>query len=383
MGWKGWLVEGPVWAVGRLRAGAPDPARTPPREILVLRSNDFGDLLTTTPIFEALRRRYPAARLVAGIGGWARPVLENNPFVDEVVELDVPWNNKVVADQSWPAVVRFLTRSAQVTRLLGRGGFDVGIDVMGSHVGVLLLIRLGARFRVGVRGYRGGWSACQRHIMFSDRVHVARAALAQAELLGATDLPEARPQLFPTAAERDTARGIWATPGTAAASAAPLRILVGCGGGLADKRWPPEALGAALRLLAEALRAGGGAAEILLVGGPQDRDLAARVMAHGGPGLRSVCGESPLRITFALAEQADLVLTNASMLLHVAAAFHRPTVVVVGGMHVDAAAHDLLWGYPPPYASIGPEPGEAWPAPPAVVAAALRCLALAAPPAAT
>jgi len=45
----------------------------------------LADLLVSTPLFEALRTRFPAARIVAGIGDWNRPILQNNPYVTEVL----------------------------------------------------------------------------------------------------------------------------------------------------------------------------------------------------------------------------------------------------------------------------------------------------------
>jgi ADP-heptose:LPS heptosyltransferase len=64
---------------------------------------------------------------------------------------------------------------------------------------------------------------------------------------------------------------------------------------------------------------------------------------------------------FALAEEANAVLTNSSMLTHVAAAFRRPTVAVIGGSVTKPDVHDATWGYPPPYPSVSPEqyvPGQ-------------------------
>jgi ADP-heptose:LPS heptosyltransferase len=368
MGWKGSLIEGPLAVASRLLA--PWPARpAAPREILVLRPNDLGDLHTTTPAFAALRTRFPSSRIVAAVGSWACPVLANNPNIDEVVELDAPWNNKFVPDQSWRAVARFLSNSETVTMLRRRGGFDAGIDVLGSHVGSMLLMRLGVRFRVGVRGYRGGWSACQRYIHFSREVHVARAALDQTALLGATELPDATPQLFLSAGERLEAEQLWG-----ARQPRVARLIVGCGGGLEAKSWPVDQMAAALRRLSETRR--GSAAEgwnVLLVGGPADRERGRRIVELGGGHIRSMCGETSLRTTFALTAAADAVLTNASMLSHTAAAFRKPTLVVLGGIHRDREAYDRLWGYPMPYQSIGPvtsaERERGWPDVDSVVAA--------------
>ena len=112
MGWKNLLIEAPVWLMSRFYRPRFDPNRKTPREILVLRPNDFGELLTTTPLFEALRTRFPTTRLIAGVGSWGRPILENNPFVDEIVEIDAPWNNKLVEDRSHRNVMRFLLEVA-------------------------------------------------------------------------------------------------------------------------------------------------------------------------------------------------------------------------------------------------------------------------------
>lgn len=378
MGWKGALVEGPVWALGRLRPAAIDPRREAPREILVLRPSDFGDLLTTTPLFEALRTRFPSSRIIAGVGRWGRAVVEHNPHVDEVVEIDAPWNNKIVPDQTLADAMRYIWRSAQVEALRARGGIDVGIDVLGSHLGALLMMRAGVRYRIGVRGYRGGWSACQAHIEFSPRVHVGRAALAQGELLGASVLPEVRPQLYLRDSERDEAARIWRAG--AAPGREPLRLVVGCAAGLPEKSWAPDAMGAALREISQALAQRQETVDILIVGSANDRKRAEEVIAASGvkSGIRSVAGQTSLRTTFALAEQADIALTNSSMLLHVAAAFRCPTVAVIGGALQCAPEHDVVWGYPPPYRSVGASqsvPGafmQPWPTTDQVVSAVLQ-----------
>lgn len=375
MGWKGALVEGPLAIASRLIAPWPAlPAA--PREILILRANDLGDLHTTTPALAALRARFASSRIVAAVGSWARPVLVNNPNVDEIVDLDAPWNNKFVPDQSWGAVARFLSSSEQVAALRRRGGFDAGIDVLGSHVGSLLLMRLGVRFRVGVRGYRGGWSACQRYIRFSSQVHVARAALDQTALLGATEMPHAIPQLFLTKPERLEAERLWGVrrPGAA-------RLIVGCGGGLEGKCWPADQMAAGLKKLSAAPQGTQvGNVDVLLVGGAADRERGRQIveLSELSGGVRSLCGDTSLRTTFALSAAADAVLTNASMLAHTAAAFRKPTVVVLGGIHQDRGAYDRLWGYPPPYRSVAPataaERARGWPDVDSVVGAVIDSL---------
>lgn len=52
--------------------------------ILVLRRDNIGDLVCTTPVFRALREHYPEAYIVALVNSYTRPVLENNPDIDRV-----------------------------------------------------------------------------------------------------------------------------------------------------------------------------------------------------------------------------------------------------------------------------------------------------------
>jgi ADP-heptose:LPS heptosyltransferase len=381
MGWKNLLIEAPVWLISRFYRPRFDPNRKTPREILVLRPNDFGELLTTTPLFEALRKRFPTTRLIAGVGSWGRPILENNPFVDEIVEIDAPWNNKLVEDRSHRNVMRFLWKSPQVAALRARGGFDVGIDVLGSHMGAVLLMRAGVRYRIGVRGYRGGWSGCQDYIEFARR-QCGRAALGQAELLGAKTLPEARPQLFLTDDERLQAAQVW-NAGEAGGRRA-VRIVAGVGAGVSSKAWDARQVGDALTRIAEAMEKAGSACNTVIVGSDTDRLRAEEAMAAASPAtaIRSMAGEVSMRIMFALVENADVVLTNSSMLLHVAAAFQRPTVAVIGGSVTRPEVHDAIWGYPPPYRSVAPEryvPGEHalnWPSVERVVDAVIESLEL-------
>lgn len=240
MGWKGDLVDIPLGLYARLVTPRDRPLPPSP-SIFILRNNDIGDLLVTTPLFDALRRRFRASEIVAGVGGWNMETLRGSPHLTSVVEVNAPWNNKYVEDQGWPSVVRYLASSDELQRLRGR--FDVGIDVVGSHVGSALMLRLGIPYRLGVRGYRGGHTAVQQFVQFNPDEHVGRSALRFAELLGATDLPEVRPQIFLSDAERAAGVNRWGN--------ATRRIALGIGAGFPEKCWPASRWPSSLRFSSE------------------------------------------------------------------------------------------------------------------------------------
>jgi ADP-heptose:LPS heptosyltransferase len=343
------LLEG---AVRRAGARAPFLSAPPrePRSIFVLRNNDLGDLLVVTPLFEALRRRFPAASIAVGAGDWSRDVLRHNPWVSEVLPVNAPWFNKYTGGSGPAARWRYLRRSPEV-RALARRGFTVGIDVLGSAWGSLLLLRAGIPWRLGMRGYAGGDSALQAAVEFDPGEQVGRSALRFAELLGATVLPPVRPQIFLTREEAEEGERWWAARD---GGVRRPRLVLGPGAGLPVKRWPLERFAALLRALA---------AErpdllILVLAGPGEEDLV-RALVPLHPGAHAFAQPPDLRTNFALVAAADLVVCHSSLLLHVAAAFGRPTLALLGPSFPSAGQHQAQWGYPGLCRSLAlPTPAE-------------------------
>lgn len=54
--------------------------------ILVIRRDNIGDLVCTTPLISALKRRHPEGWLGAYVNSYNAPVLSNNPDVDEILD---------------------------------------------------------------------------------------------------------------------------------------------------------------------------------------------------------------------------------------------------------------------------------------------------------
>jgi heptosyltransferase-3 len=60
------------------------PAPEARMRILVIRRDNIGDLVCTTPLFAALRERYPQAHIGALVNSYNAAVLDGNPYVDAV-----------------------------------------------------------------------------------------------------------------------------------------------------------------------------------------------------------------------------------------------------------------------------------------------------------
>ncbi|HEY8900382.1 MAG TPA: glycosyltransferase family 9 protein [Chthoniobacterales bacterium] len=330
MSWKRNLVENLVRAVSLVSPSSPLPVS--PKRILVLRNNDIGDLLVISALFEALKRKFPEAKIIAAVGSWACPVIENNPFVDEVFRVTAPWHNKAISGQTDGKRFAYCFSSPEVAELRARK-CDVGIDVLGSPFGSFMMMRAGIPYRLGVRGYAGGWSGCHKWVESDGETYVGRGALKFVELLGASEaeLPSVKPQLYLSAAEVARGEELWGD------TTGKLRLVMGVGGGFPEKCWPPERFRELLELLEE-----DGGFVVKLVGGKVEVPMGES-LAKGLSGVETLCGKVSLRETFALTAAADRVVTNPSMLMHVAAAFSVPAVVSMGPFFPSVIEHNRLW----------------------------------------
>ena len=90
------------------------------------------------------------------------------------------------------------------------------------------------------------------------------------------------------------------------------------------KRWPPQYYAE----LAQYLRAQGYA--VWLIGSAKDSPIAETIVALGNEPCRNLCGVTDLVEAIALLSCADLVVSNDSGLMHIAAALNRDLLAIFG-----------------------------------------------------
>jgi heptosyltransferase-2 len=95
------------------------------------------------------------------------------------------------------------------------------------------------------------------------------------------------------------------------------------------KRWPETHFAAAAR----ALQAEGYA--VWLLGSAKDRAIAETIATESGPGTTVLAGRTSLEQVVDVLAAADLVVSNDSGLMHIAAALDRPQVALYGSSSPD------------------------------------------------
>lgn len=106
-------------------------------KILLVRLRSIGDVVFTTPVITALRRRYPDARLSYIVEPDAAPVVLGNPHLSDVIVL--PRRRGIARLRDDAAAVRRL-RAAR---------FDIAIDMHGGPRAAWLTRLSGAPMRIG------------------------------------------------------------------------------------------------------------------------------------------------------------------------------------------------------------------------------------------
>src|SRR5262249_2407127 len=250
---------------------------------------------------------------------WNAEILVGNPNVYGIVGVNAPWHNHFISPQSAMAALRYIFCSDEAKAIQSVRA-EIGIDVLGSGFGSLLMMRAGIPYRLGVRGYAGGDSAAQVVVDYRPDEHIGRQALRFAELIGCTNLPENRPQIYFKELPRRNGA-----------------IIIAPGVGLPEKGWPGDYYVELAGLLRDN--------RIIVIGSCNDGQLSERICADH-PDARNLSGKLTLRESFGIIGGAKLVICNSSMAMHAAAAFRRPTVALLGNWFESATQHHRQWGYP-------------------------------------
>lgn len=305
-----------------------------PKRVGLWRVGMIGDTLAALPALEAVRAAHPHAELVLftspgpDAAPGARELLDGSPAVDRIVR----WSNEELARLGRRGFVRRLAanrvdrlyvlpqdrttprlelRTLLALRLAGFG------DVRGARLSTAHFL---PRPLARAHDRAVQWPSVSTRLLAHVRAHGAVGGQLGAGPSHAADDATQR-ALVVDAARRARAGELVAA---AAPGDGPLLCLAP-GAKLEHKRWPAERFGELARRWIDR----GGRA--LVLGGPGDAELAARVRAAAQRAVPDLCGRTDLLESAAILMDADALVSNDTGTMHLGAAVGTPLVALFSG----------------------------------------------------
>lgn len=277
--------------------------------MLLIRPSALGDVARTVPVAAALRRRFPGATLDWLVQEGFEDAVRAHPAVSRVV--------------TFPrrGLGRSLKRGDVGALLAWCGGirgarYDTVIDAQGLLRSALIARASGAKVIIGDAAAREGAALLYTRRVRCDAVHTVDRMMSLVEAIGTTAERDMR--LYVPAEARSG--GEAADRGEGAVVLAPTSRWPA-------KRWPAERFAELARRLLD-----GGAARVLVIGGPGEREQCGPLLelARGDGRVVDLVGSLSVGGMMAAIAEAVMVVANDSAAAHVAVGFGRPLVALYG-----------------------------------------------------
>lgn len=279
--------------------------------ILITRADRIGDMVLTTPVFEAVRKKYPGAYLACLTFPENRDIVAGNPFLDEIILYDKKGPQKGF----WGNLV--------FSRFLARRKFDVVVHFHATNRMHLVTRLAGIPVRIGWKR-RASWTLthgfedCKREGLRHESLYNYKLL----KPLGVPAPPEPKP-CFPKDERAD--RSLAELVKHRQIPEDRPWVVISPSASCPSKRWPAEKFAAVARRLER-----DPGAVILVIGARGDRWICRRVVNVLEGRAFDLSGSLSLAMLGSLFRRSALLVTNDSGPAHIAAACDIPVISVFG-----------------------------------------------------
>ncbi|MFH0985471.1 MAG: lipopolysaccharide heptosyltransferase II [Candidatus Omnitrophota bacterium] len=279
--------------------------------ILVTRTDRIGDLVLTTPLFRALREKFPKAWIAAVVFLEHREIVEGNPYLDEVILYDKTGNERGLLGQ-------FL-----FSRKLRSKKFDVVIHAHGTNRMHLAAWLAGIPKRIGY-GRRASWALTHVH-PYNKKEGQKQEAEYLFDLLSFLDVkaPSRIAPFFPV-----TDRSVRSFENLRLFHKIPVDlpwIVLNLSASDVTKMWPVERFAELVTRMRK-----DHSCVFLAIGVSADRPLIQKLTQHTSVPVFDLSGRLSLGMLGALLKRSALLISNDSGPVHIANAVETPVVSIFG-----------------------------------------------------
>ncbi len=292
------------------------------RKILVINLGGIGDFLLSTPSLRALKKAYPEA-YIAFMGVSRTCEIANNPaYFDRVIPF--PFYD----EKKRKFLFSKFLQLAKFLFALRKEKFDLAIN-MRTIVSFLGALRMAYIFWAIGSPYRLGRNTEGRGFFLNMKIPESDAGdklemdydLTTVELLGA-DISDRSFDAGLFGQDTGKLASILEKEGIKGSD----RIIVVNPGGMISRRWPLENF---IKVIEELLKRV--PCKIVIMGGVQELGISARLKLRLGPNIVDLIGRLSILDSAALLKRSQLLITNDTGPMHIAAILRTPIVAIFGG----------------------------------------------------
>jgi lipopolysaccharide heptosyltransferase II len=284
-----------------------------PRRILLVKLWGLGNIVMLLPVIRAVRRRYPEAEIHFLTLGGNRDLLVREPDLDHVHFLD---------DSS---IVKLCFSGMRELFGLRRTGIDLLIDFeQFARASALFGYLINAKQRIGLRTPGQGRGLIYTvQVPYDDGQHMTDTFLDLARAAGVDD--DSYEPLRPRVDQADE-DAVTAWLAANCRRAGPLVVMhPGSGDNFIGRRWPTDSYGRLAHALVDRHDA-----NVVITGSHSEARITSEVQSASGDRAHDGCGAFSIREFVALIDRADLLCSNDTAPVHIAAALGRPVVGFYG-----------------------------------------------------
>ena len=291
------------------------------KKVLLVRLDNLGDVLLTTPAFHAVKVALPHASLTLLASHVGAQVAALNPDIDDVIVYPAPWMDP------WRKMPQDSEREQQMIAEIKAQHFDGAIIFTSYHQSPLpsaylcYLADIPLRVAASVDG--PGSLLTTRHKYPDTIIHEVEHNLDLVRVLGMDTDERDLVLTVPADAKRDIAQLLKIYVG----EARRLLVVVHPGCTMPARTYPWEMYVEVINLLIEQL-----GAFVIVTGAHDEKPLVEQILEQVRPENRSatlpMAGTLPFPMFCALIQAADLTITNNTGPMHISAAVKTPVIAL-------------------------------------------------------
>ncbi|RJP29701.1 MAG: lipopolysaccharide heptosyltransferase II [Candidatus Omnitrophota bacterium] len=280
------------------------------KRILIVRTDRIGDVVLSTPVIKNLRNRFPSAYIAMVVSPQAKEIIDNNPYLDEVILYDKDKEHK-----GWQ-------QSMEFAGLLAKKKFDIAIILHPTNRMHLLTFLAKIPVRVGYDKKMGFLLSKKiKHTKQLGQKHELEYNLDLLKAIGIN--AEDKELIFNIRPEVE----IWARHKLMNLGVKDNEkvIAIHPSASCPSKIWPHERFAQLADKLIEKY-----SFKVLIVAAAKDNYLAEKVMKEMYNEAINLSGETSVSQLAAILKRSVLFISNDSGPVHVASAVNTPVISIFG-----------------------------------------------------